>query len=193
MNEDLEKYDELRKNKFLVIPNFLTTEEVKWSYDYFDRFVREFKTPGDKQCWESSGKYNFMPFVQILCNKTQKVSESIGVNVVPSYCYARKYYNGAELKRHVDRPACEISLSVHLEGDEEWALYVKGTPIHLKKGDAVLYWGMEDEHWRDVYTGEHYTNVFLHYVRLFGPHSDQVFDLQSYLKPQKPKKHYLIP
>ena len=176
MNENKEQYSNLRKQNFVILPNFLSEEEITWSYDYFDRYIAAFKVKGDAQVKKSSSMYNFMPFVQILCNKTEKVSRILGVNVLPTYCFARKYYTNAELRSHMDREACEISLSIHLDGDKDWELYIKGTPVTLNRGDAVLYWGYDDKHWREPYTGHSYTNLFLHYVRLMGPFSEHVFD-----------------
>ena len=33
-------------------------------------------------------------------------------NLIPTYSYARIYKNGDELKRHKDRPSCEISTTL---------------------------------------------------------------------------------
>lgn len=194
MNDNKEKYQKLRNQGFIVIPNFLTREEVDWYYGYFNQFIEDNNVRGDNMCPNSHSLYNFVPFVHLLSNKTEKVSKIVGVNILPTYSYARRYYNGDILKKHVDRPACQISLSVHLDGDEEWDLYIKGEPVALGVGDAVLYWGHEDEHWRNPYTGKSYSNVFLHYVRMFSPYSAEFFDIKNYVDttPQS-KKHFLIP
>jgi hypothetical protein len=34
--------------------------------------------------------------------------------MLPTYSYARIYANGDELKKHRDRPACEVSVTLHL-------------------------------------------------------------------------------
>ncbi len=191
LNEDFsnEKYNLLREKQFLVIPNFLDKNEVTWAFNLYNKLVTEYNISGDKQCVKSSSKYNFQPFLQILSNKTEKISDIVGVNVLPTYCFARKYYNEAVLVKHKDREACEISLSIHLDGDKNWDLIIKDIPIKLNKGDAVLYWGHEDEHWREPYTGNSYTNLFLHYVRTFGPYGKYFFDISTKVKP---KKHFLI-
>jgi hypothetical protein len=45
---------------------------------------------------------------------------------------------GEELKKHTDRPACEISATVTLgfEGDV-WSIYMAGNKVDMQVGDAV--------------------------------------------------------
>jgi len=189
MYDNPEKYQKLKDKKYLVIPNFISQEEVTWYLDYFNRYVEQFKIGNDSMVENCSSKYNFVPFVQLLCYKTEIVSSIVGANLLPTYAFGRTYYKNSDLKKHKDRPACEVSLSVHLEGDKEWNLFIEGCPVTLNEGDAVLYWGYDDEHWRDKYEGEKYTNVFLHYVRTFGPFCNHVFDIKNYAP--KTKKHFL--
>jgi hypothetical protein len=52
-----------------------------------------------------------------------------------------------------------------------------GNKVNMQVGDAVLYRGMEVEHWREKYTeGQWQAQVFLHYVDADGPHADQKYD-----------------
>tara|TARA_Y100000114_G_scaffold4567_1_gene3791 strand:- start:331 stop:744 length:414 start_codon:yes stop_codon:yes gene_type:complete len=45
------------------------------------------------------------------------MKEKTGMDLVPTYSYARVYQTGSELKRHKDRPSCEISTTLNLGGD----------------------------------------------------------------------------
>jgi hypothetical protein len=104
--------------------------------------------------------------------------KACGKRLYPTYSYARLYKPGEELKKHKDRPACEISATVTLgfEGDV-WSIYMAGNKVDMQVGDAVLYKGMEVEHWREKYTeGQWQAQVFLHYVDADGPHADQKYD-----------------
>src|SRR3954463_11181131 len=38
----------------------------------------------------------------------------VGESLLPTYCYARLYVHGDKLRRHHDREACEIVVSIHL-------------------------------------------------------------------------------
>ena len=77
------------------------------------------------------------------------------------------------MTRHLDRPACEISVSVHVSSNikQDWAFYIKTPdgykdstkkeilyygkekPIFLKPGDGVVYKGCERPHWRNRMPG----------------------------------------
>jgi hypothetical protein len=45
------------------------------------------------------------------------MKERTGLDLIPTYSYARVYEKGAILKRHKDRPSCEISTTLNLGGD----------------------------------------------------------------------------
>ena len=72
------------------------------------------------------------------------------------------------LKRHKDRPSCEISTTINL-GGEPWPIFIdstgadnviderknihksgapEGTEVLLEVGDMLVYSGCELEHWR---------------------------------------------
>jgi hypothetical protein len=52
-----------------------------------------------------------------------------------------------------------------------------GNKVDMQIGDAVLYKGMEVEHWREKYTeGQWQAQVFLHYVDANGLYADQKYD-----------------
>ena len=90
-----------------------------------------------------------------------------------TYYYDRFYFPGQELKKHTDRPACEISVTIHVSTNikESWPIWIK-TPdtfedstmktvvasgedrfIHLDAGDGMIYKGCERPHWRDPMPG----------------------------------------
>jgi hypothetical protein len=105
----------------------------------------------------------------------------------PTYSYMRLYKTGNALRPHRDRPACEISLSVNLgqEPADAWPLWLSGSAgpraAELQPGDAVLYRGMELEHWREPYRGVRAAQVFLHYVDQDGPHAEWKYDKREAL------------
>ena len=112
-----------------------------------------------------------------------------GMDLVPTYSYTRLYEKGNILRRHKDRPSCEISTTVHLGGDE-WPIFLdpsgadyvvdeyknihkpgapKGVRVDLKVGDMLIYSGSELEHWREPFEGNICSQVFLHYNHANGP------------------------
>ena len=105
----------------------------------------------------------------------------IGIELLPTYAYARLYKNGNVLETHTDRPACEISITVQLARSHHysWPLYVNGSRFDLAEGDAVIYKGCDYFHWRDACDGppDYYSvQVFLHYVNANGKYSNEYCD-----------------
>ena len=114
-----------------------------------------------------------------------------GLELLPTYSYTRLYEKGNILRRHKDRPSCEISTTLHLGGDE-WPIFLdpsgqnfvidevkqtikpgapKGIQVDLKRGDMLIYSGCELEHWREPFEGNVCSQVFLHYNHANGPYA----------------------
>ena len=112
-----------------------------------------------------------------------------GLELIPTYTYTRLYEKGNILKRHKDRPSCEVSTTLHLGGDE-WPIFLdptgadnviderknihkpgapKGVRVDLKIGDMLIYSGCDLEHWREPFQGKVCSQVFLHYNHADGP------------------------
>jgi predicted 2-oxoglutarate/Fe(II)-dependent dioxygenase YbiX len=171
----------LTENNYIIIPNFIQPFRAQELAKLFEEYCVENNLEGDSQSPNSYSKYNFINFLELLCEKTPEVSDILGETVVPTYSYARVYKNGSILEKHTDREACEISLTVHLDGDTEWPIYIE-TPggetrsISMKPGDAMMYLGRIAPHWRQKFEGNKYTQVFLHYVKSNGENSFAYFD-----------------
>jgi hypothetical protein len=118
----------------------------------------------------------------VLAGVQPRVEQLCGFRLYPTYSFFRIYRHGNILERHLDRAACEISVSVNLGPalDPPWPLWLKGpmgeSAIALAPGDAVLYRGIECEHWRERFAGDHLAQVFLHYVDRDGPYREWRFD-----------------
>lgn len=110
-----------------------------------------------------------------------------GLKLFPTYCYGRIYRHGDALKRHQDRAACEISISLNLgqEPAEPWPLHLAlgelDVPIRLHPGDGLFYRGIELPHWREPFPGQRLSQVFLHYVDQNGPYRAEKFDRRARL------------
>ena len=115
------------------------------------------------------------------------------LQLIPTYSYARIYKNGDILKRHKDRPSCEISTTLNLGGDP-WPIFIdgtgadsviderrnihkpnapKGTEVLLDLGDMLVYSGCDLEHWREPFEGNICGQVFLHYNHVNGPFAEK--------------------
>lgn len=117
------------------------------------------------------------------------MEEHTGLTLYPTYSYYRVYRPGAILKKHKDRPSCEISTTVTFEynyqdSDYSWPIFVEGTKCTMQPGDLVIYRGCDLDHWRDEFMapeGSYHIQVFLHYVDAHGPYPDWKFDRRPYI------------
>jgi predicted 2-oxoglutarate/Fe(II)-dependent dioxygenase YbiX len=175
----------LLDNNYIIIPNFISNYRANKLKDEFIEFSQQNNLGGDSQIPTSSSDYNYISFLELLCEKTPEVSEILEETVLPTYTYARVYKNGSVLEKHSDRDSCEISLTLHLGGDQDWPIFIKSPEgedqsVVLAPGDAMMYRGTIAEHWRDEYVGEEYVQVFLHYVRSRGDCAYTYFDTENH-------------
>jgi hypothetical protein len=176
---------ELLNNNYLFVPEFITKQEAIDLYKEFKEEVQlyphNFKT--DPQVFGSPSVHNYVTFVALMCEKTAHMNKLVEEKLLPTYAYSRIYKNGAELTKHTDRPACEVSVTLHLGSDgTSWPIcFTKpdGEVVSkdLKPGEAVIYLGCISEHWREnAFVGKEYGQVFLHYVRSKGKYVNHCFD-----------------
>jgi len=156
----------------------------------------------DKQVPGCYTKYSDWVMETLLQYMRPVMKEKTGMDLVPTYSYTRLYEKGNILKRHKDRPSCEISTTLHLGGDP-WPIFLdpsgqdfvideyreihkpgapKGVRVDLKVGDMLIYSGCELEHWREPFEGTLCSQVFLHYNHAKGPYAKtNLFDKRPLL------------
>ena len=89
----------------------------------------------DTQALGDFSKYGDPIFDALLSIGTEKMCELTGKDLIPTYSYHRLYTLGTELKRHKDRPSCEISTTLCIGYDNsnvdlskypdwDWPMYV---------------------------------------------------------------------
>src|SRR5438067_11604987 len=101
-----------------------------------------------------------------------EVSRLVGFDLAPTFSYTRQYAKGEVLARHVDRGACEISVTVSIQipkGAGPSVIYLKPpdlkeTRVEMLEGDGCVYAGTEVEHWRDRFRAAGYIQLFLHFI-----------------------------
>lgn len=124
-------------------------------------------------CDNTFARYSPLMMEALAVQLQPKIEEAVGMKLFPTYSYARIYYEGSELQRHFDRPSSEVTVSVCLEKDVNWPLYVKNSQgveyaIDLEVGDAGIYSGRLHEHWRNPLQGKQHVQAFLQYVNAEG-------------------------
>ena len=126
------------------------------------------------------------------------VQKTLEIELHPTYFYERFYYAGQELKRHSDRPACEISVTLQISTNlkEPWDIWFqkpdgKEVSVKMNSGDAVIYKGCEREHWRLPMKSNY--NKLTNKFRIFKKKEDDTYLHQiffHYVDAQGPFVHY---
>jgi len=143
----------------------------------------------DEQIPNTYSIYGDPVFDTLLMKVLPIMNKETGLEVVPTYSYARIYKKGDILHKHKDRPSCEISTTLNLGGDP-WPIFLEGKQVDLNIGDMLIYEGCKLEHWRDKFEGENCGQVFLHYNDANGQFKDiNIFDGRDKLGTPK-WKHY---
>ena len=172
---------ELFENNYMILDEFLPRDHAIKLAEQFKSDCERANLPGDPQAENSHSIYNYKQALELLCNSTNRVTEIVEEPVLPTYTYARVYKQGSVLTKHTDRPSCEVSLTLHLNGDSPWPIWIKNKEgknvcVELQPGDALLYLGCIAPHWRDEFFGTWYAQMFMHYVRSNSPASEYYFD-----------------
>jgi hypothetical protein len=133
-------------------------------------------TWGDTQIPNTYSIYGDPAFDTLLMKMLPVMKKETGLDVVPTYSYARMYKKGDELKKHKDRPSCEISTTLNLGGDP-WPIFLENNKVMLETGDMLIYEGCKLEHWREPFEGDNCGQVFLHYNNANGQFKNMnIFD-----------------
>jgi len=194
-----------KKKKYQIIKGALSKELSNFIFNYMmlqrdvvDYMMKNNKvnplnpfigTREDKQIPGAYSKYGDWVMETLLQYMRPIMKSKTGMDLVPTYSYTRLYEKGNILRRHKDRPSCEISTTLHLGGDP-WPIFIdpsgadfvidefkeiykpgapKGVRVDLKIGDMLIYSGCELEHWREPFEGTVCSQVFLHYNHANGP------------------------
>jgi len=194
--ENLEKHykmtaDAFEQKGYVVLSDALTKEQCKQLTAHMFDLDRQGKLVKDEQCPLSGAVYGDPVFDDLLVQMADGIGKQVGKKLLPTYTYARLYKPGEELKRHKDRPSCEISATLTLGYDEStpvWPIYFderQEFQVDLDVGELAVYKGCEVEHWRPKFKGKWQVQVFLHYVDANGPYKDHVMDGRKELGTQK--------
>ena len=93
-----------------------------WTYD--NGMLGTWK---DEQIPNTYSIYGDPAFDTLLMKVLPVMKHETGLDVIPTYSYARIYKKGDILKRHKDRRSCEISTTLHLGGDP-WPIFMDPRP-----------------------------------------------------------------
>ena len=175
----------IRKDyKYKLVKNFLTNEERILLKNYVISVHRNNTELFDfrqNNVGDTFDAHNPI-FDSLMLSKQKKVEEETSLKLFPTYSFWRMYTFGAKLEKHRDRPACEISITIKIDGDgTSWPIFMDDNPVDLDPGDACIYLGCEVYHRREEFEGDWQAQVFLHYVDANGPYTDHKFDRRDFI------------
>ncbi len=160
---------------YQILREFLSPSVLPAIRASLDRCINLGLSRADDQVPGTPAAYAYAATEELLRLFTPVLEEITGRQLFPTYSYFRIYKRGDCLPIHVDRPACEVSLSlcVDCKAPEPWPIFVESArgdavPLELLPGDALLYKGCDCKHWREVFYGESAAQVFFHYVDQHG-------------------------
>lgn len=173
-------HEDFDRDGYFVIRNACNPEEFAsqrpekigkyvWNDDNINLFDYREDEGQVEQC---TSRYNYPPYIKLHKKVGRIVEKSIGRKLYPTYFHDRYYSTGQILWNHLDRPGCEISVSIHIENNikNQWPIWLKtpdtyDTPnpfkrkhivkkgedrsIILNSGDILIYKGCERPHWRN--------------------------------------------
>ena len=170
--------------------------EERGLINYWGKNLDQFNyDPVESQVEGSLARYWHPQYRQAHSDIRIQLEKEIGRNLYNTYYYDRFYFPGLELKKHTDRDACEISVTVHVGTSlkELWAIKIETVSgeehsVILNSGDGMVYKGCERPHWRDPMPcnkklwwrrskeKEYYHQIFFHYVLADGYRAHCAFD-----------------
>lgn len=170
-----------RRHGYLLVKDLIDQELVKFLTHTLLR-QHSLARRGDSQIPNCLAIMDHEVMFETLQEKLWPLIEEVtGLDLLPTYSYARLYSNGDILESHSDREECEISVTLQLGRSHHysWPIYMAGSRYDLAEGQAVIYRGCDLEHWRhrcdgppDYYSGQ----VFMHYVDANGLYASRACD-----------------
>jgi hypothetical protein len=173
------------QNGCVRVDGFIDPQTVTIVSQYLENRIRrgEWVEAEDKQNASKLFCYADPLIEALLLTCKDGVEAFTGKELLPTYSYSRVYQPGEELVPHVDRPSCEVSVTVSVafrgEVSPLYIQYGENEPEKhvLAPGDAVIYKGCEAKHWRHPLSDNQLVVQFmLHYVDKNGPNAEYIKD-----------------
>ena len=193
------KKTKFTKNRYIVLRQVITKEVANFLLNYLimkrtvaallhrnnggEHGMAAIGTFKDEQVPGAYSLYGDPAFDTLMLMTSPIVEEHLYKKVIPQYTYARIYFKNSILEEHIDRPECEISVTISLGGEYNnlWPICIKDYEdntncIELDRGDAMIYYGRDLKHWRNNFNGVSQYQIFSHYVYADGKYKDRLFD-----------------
>jgi hypothetical protein len=156
---------------YAIVEGFIDRRLARILYDVL--LLREWRgeSTRDEQASRAASHWGDSTLDAILVGLLPDVEMAVGCALLPTCASARLYMQGDALRRHRERAACEIAVTIHLghNGTEPPPIrFAPDVAVTQQPGDAVVYRGDRIEHWRETFQGWNFGQVYLSYVRADG-------------------------
>lgn len=167
--------ESFKEKGFVVVRGLMTSPKKLYEYTLQNK---PNNTTGDIQSPNTPSFYNDERMMKHQVDMLPLMEKHTGLKLFKTYNYYRTYKRGDILKIHLDRPACEISVTLNIGyKNKPWAIWIldKDENPHeviLEPGDGIIYRGCDLYHWRGKNVdSDDCSQVFIHYVDQDGPHA----------------------
>jgi len=165
-----------REQRYLPVRGILPPTILDFLNVYYAVQLANNRFSSDTQCPSSLALGGDPALDAVLEWIRPAVARFTGLELTSTYSYTRVYAAGEVLKRHKDRAACEISMtvSIRIPADQgPSVIYLKPpdaepAKVEMLEGDGCIYAGTEVEHWREPFACDGYIQLFLHFIETNG-------------------------
>lgn len=166
--------DILHWDKYIALKQYIPRFVINYLYKFFNdnrSLFSENNTEVVNKCFEHDG---------IVCDKlfflfnvlTPRIEALTKSKLIPTYTRGRVYVAGSKMNEHVDRAACDVSITFPIAfNSNPWPIKVHppnsttSREIPLNVGDVLVYRGGELPHWRDTNTfNDIQYQIFFHWI-----------------------------
>lgn len=178
--------EHFEKHGCVLVKNFIDEQTIAVVSQYFENKIRRGEWQEAKKEGNPTSRFAYYadPLIEVLLQVSKEaVEDATGKELLPTYSYSRIYQPGERLFPHIDRPACEVSVTVNVATKGEFSpiytQYGQNDPEKhvLNPGDAVVYMGCDVMHWRQPLKDNQLNVQFmLHYVDKNGPNAEYTKD-----------------
>lgn len=178
--------EHFEKHGCVFVKNFIDEQTIAVVSQYFENKIRRGEWQESRKEGDPTSRFAYYadPLIEVLLQASKEaVENATGKELLPTYSYSRIYQPGEKLSPHIDRPACEVSVTVNVATKGEFSpiytQYGQNDPEKhvLNPGDAVVYMGCDVMHWRqELKEGQLNVQFMLHYVDKQGLNAEHAKD-----------------
>lgn len=177
---------QFKTDGYVYVPKIVEPWRVLQLFEYTVQRAKSGRLESDSQVAGAPASYSDPATETLLLDLLPSIERVTGLRLFPTYSYYRVYRKDTMLRKHMDRPACEISVSISVgcTGSPSWPLWIENSngpaKYEIDPGDALVYRGILP-HWREPFAGSLASQIFLHYVDRDGPNVNWKFDRRAAL------------